>query len=265
MEFSKKLQKLRKEKGMSQEDLAEMLTVSRQSVSRWESGGAYPEMDKLIAISNIFQTTLDWLVKENDDIPRQESISVGTEEPRWNAGRHFSYEYKSKKTLFGLPLVHVNVGRGFKKAEGIVAIGNAATGVVAIGLVSIGIISIGVASVGFIGLGVICAALLAIGTFALGGIAIGAIAVGVFAFGAIAAGMFSFGALAVASQVAIGHTATGQVAIGEVVNGIKAIEVEEINRVFVSLSREQVHSAITEQLPNLWKGVVNFICGMFKH
>lgn len=66
MKFSEKLQKLRKEKKLSQEQLAEMLEVSRQSVSKWESGLTYPEMDKLIALCKIFNCTLDDLT--NDEV-----------------------------------------------------------------------------------------------------------------------------------------------------------------------------------------------------
>lgn len=66
MKFCEKLQKLRKEKGYSQEQLADMLDVSRQSVSKWESGTTYPEMDKLLSLCKIFDVTLDDLT--NDDI-----------------------------------------------------------------------------------------------------------------------------------------------------------------------------------------------------
>ena len=53
MNFSEKLQKLRKENKLSQEQLANLLDVSRQAVSKWESGATYPEMDKLLALSLI--------------------------------------------------------------------------------------------------------------------------------------------------------------------------------------------------------------------
>lgn len=66
MKFSEKLQKFRKEKGYSQEQLADLLEVSRQSVSKWESGTTYPEMDKLLMLCKIFNVTLDDLT--NDDI-----------------------------------------------------------------------------------------------------------------------------------------------------------------------------------------------------
>jgi len=66
MNFSEKLLNLRKEKKFSQEELADMLDVTRQSVSKWESGQTYPEMDKLLAICKIFDCTLEELT--NDDI-----------------------------------------------------------------------------------------------------------------------------------------------------------------------------------------------------
>lgn len=66
MKFCEKLQKLRKEKNMSQEQLADLLDVSRQSVSKWESGTTYPEMDKLLSLCKIFDVTLDDLT--NDEV-----------------------------------------------------------------------------------------------------------------------------------------------------------------------------------------------------
>lgn len=70
MRFDKKLQNLRKASGLSQEDLASELGVSRQSVSKWESGSSYPEMDKLILMTKLFKCTLDDLV--NDDATDKE-------------------------------------------------------------------------------------------------------------------------------------------------------------------------------------------------
>ena len=64
MKFNDKLQKLRKEAQLNQEELAEKLEVSRQSVSKWESGTTYPEMDKLIALTKIFNCTLDDLTND---------------------------------------------------------------------------------------------------------------------------------------------------------------------------------------------------------
>lgn len=69
MEFYEKLQKLRKENGMSQEELAEQLNVSRQAVSRWESGQGFPETEKLLQISNLYGVSLDYLLKSEKPVP----------------------------------------------------------------------------------------------------------------------------------------------------------------------------------------------------
>lgn len=66
MSFEKKLQDLRKKAGLSQEELANQLGVSRQAVSKWESGISYPEMDKLILMTRLFKCSLDDLV--NDEV-----------------------------------------------------------------------------------------------------------------------------------------------------------------------------------------------------
>ncbi len=67
MAISEKLYKLRKQSSLSQEQLAEKLDVSRQAISKWESGTSIPESEKLIAISNFFGVSLDYLLKEEDD------------------------------------------------------------------------------------------------------------------------------------------------------------------------------------------------------
>lgn len=65
MKFSEKLQKIRKENNITQEGLADRLNVSRQAVSKWESGTAYPDTEKLIQISKIFNVSLDELINDN--------------------------------------------------------------------------------------------------------------------------------------------------------------------------------------------------------
>ena len=64
MIFSEKLQLIRKNKGFTQEELAEKLEVSRQAVAKWESGQVYPDINNLIQISNLFNVTVDYLVKD---------------------------------------------------------------------------------------------------------------------------------------------------------------------------------------------------------
>ena len=56
-----RIQQLRREHGLSQEQLAEKLNVSRQAVSKWESAQAQPELDKIIALSELFCVTTDYL------------------------------------------------------------------------------------------------------------------------------------------------------------------------------------------------------------
>lgn len=62
MEFHEKLQELRKNKGITQEELAENLYVSRTAISKWESGRGYPSIDSLKAISRYFSVTIDELI-----------------------------------------------------------------------------------------------------------------------------------------------------------------------------------------------------------
>ena len=64
MNISEKILKLRKEKGLSQEAFAEKLGVSRQSVSKWESSGSLPDIDKIIAMSELFGVSTDYLLKD---------------------------------------------------------------------------------------------------------------------------------------------------------------------------------------------------------
>jgi transcriptional regulator with XRE-family HTH domain len=62
MNFAENLRTIRKEQNISQEDLAEMLDVSRQAVSKWESGNGYPEVEKLLIISEKLNVSLDVLM-----------------------------------------------------------------------------------------------------------------------------------------------------------------------------------------------------------
>ena len=74
MTTGEKLALLRKRKGMTQEQLSETLNVSRQSVSRWEMDAAFPETDKLIKLSKLFECSIDFLL--NDSIQESEKSIV---------------------------------------------------------------------------------------------------------------------------------------------------------------------------------------------
>ena len=63
MNFGEKLVQLRKGKGMSQEDLAVLLKTTRQAVSKWENNQGYPETDKILLLSHIFEVSTDVLLE----------------------------------------------------------------------------------------------------------------------------------------------------------------------------------------------------------
>ncbi len=68
MLFKEKLKLIRKEKNITQEQLAEMLNVSRQAVSKWEQGIGYPETEKLILISQKLDVSIDYLLNEKENV-----------------------------------------------------------------------------------------------------------------------------------------------------------------------------------------------------
>ena len=87
MALSEKLYEIRKKSGLSQEQLAEQLDVSRQAVSKWESGKAVPESDTLISISEYFNVTLDYLMKEDNSAASEPVAGTKNNQPIKNTGR----------------------------------------------------------------------------------------------------------------------------------------------------------------------------------
>jgi transcriptional regulator with XRE-family HTH domain len=73
MEFSKKLQELRKSRSLTQEELAEALFVSRTAVSKWESGRGYPSIDSLKELSRYFSVSIDDLICSDEMITAAEN------------------------------------------------------------------------------------------------------------------------------------------------------------------------------------------------
>ena len=100
MKFSENLISLRKKKGLSQEQLADELGITRQTISKWELGVSTPEMDKLVQIANYFDVNVDDLIsKENINNKKQTNSSfVGVDEkyiPQTNASDN-TYVKKDK-------------------------------------------------------------------------------------------------------------------------------------------------------------------------
>ena len=85
MEFNDKLQELRKSKGMTQEELAQALYVSRTAVSKWESGRGYPSIDSLKEISRFFSVTIDELICS------EEMLSAAEDEKRAMHGKYLAF------------------------------------------------------------------------------------------------------------------------------------------------------------------------------
>ena len=75
MNMADRIQSLRKAKGISQEELAERMGVSRQAVSKWESGQSIPDLEKIILMSDFFEVTTDYLLKGTEPAKDQEQKS----------------------------------------------------------------------------------------------------------------------------------------------------------------------------------------------
>lgn len=68
MKLAEKIQELRKKNGLSQEQLAEQLGVSRQAISKWESGQSAPDIDKIVLLSEFFRISTDYLLKQENEV-----------------------------------------------------------------------------------------------------------------------------------------------------------------------------------------------------
>lgn len=193
MQFGDKLASLRKKQGMSQEQLADRLGVTRQSVSKWESGSSMPELSKLISISDLYSVSVDYLVRDAIDdpqTPRQETAGRPERTDATGCGYVYVdspfrvYEYVSKTRIAGVPLICVRFGGARNvTACGIIAVGN-----IAIGLISVGGIAFGALSLGGVAFGLAAFGGVAMGFVAFGATAIGYIAGGISAIGYYAAG-----------------------------------------------------------------------------
>ena len=80
MKLSEKIILCRKKQGLSQSDLACLLNVSRQSVSKWETNEAKPDTDKLVLLSKIFEVSIDWLLDESKE---KEEVNDNNDLPEW--------------------------------------------------------------------------------------------------------------------------------------------------------------------------------------
>ncbi len=223
MTTGQKIYECRRKAGMTQEELADKLGVSRQAVSKWEADAAFPETEKILEICKMFSLSADELLfgearasEAEPTIPEKVQEPATGEGAVWGHIEHeekYHYEYISKTKLFGLPVLHVNLGLGAYRAKGIIAIGNIATGVISWGVLSLGFLALGFLSIG----------ILAFGGLALGlAVGAGGVATGVLAFGGVAIGIMTFGGVSI-GYIAVGGLAIGQYAMGGVAQGFIAV------------------------------------------
>jgi len=239
MEFADNIMALRRSRGWSQEELGDRLGVSRQTVSKWETGQTTPELEKLIALADVYDLSLDELVGRT-----RAGESGGERVPDLRGVR---YEYVSPRRLWGLPLVHVRLGGGARPVRGIVAVGNTAVGVVAVGGLGVGLFTLSGFGVGLIALGGLAVGLaaaggVAVGAFALGGVAVGwQIAMG----GTAVSRCLAVGGVSLSNQLAVGYTAQGVIAVGQHAEGLLT---------FGPRSNPQtVWEAVKEMFPRMWE------------
>ena len=108
MEFNEKLQELRKQKGLTQEELAEMLFVSRAAVSKWESGRGTPSIDSLKAVSKLFSVSIDDLLSGDELLTIAEKDS--NDKQQYLKEKIFSLLDISVAVLLFMPFFGQNIG-----------------------------------------------------------------------------------------------------------------------------------------------------------
>ena len=264
MDFSEKLMHLRKQAVWAQEQLADRLGVTRQSVSKWESGTAFPELIKMISLSELFDVSVDYLLKDHIEEPEQAGESgpdtARLEQKVDDLTRYVKgsfYAYDSRVRIFGLPLVSIRVGFVRRQqmswenvAKGVFAIGNMAVGVVSLGLISVGLLSFGCIALG----------LLALGVIAIGALALGVVALGLLVLGVRAMGSYASGVCAVGSKIAVGVAAAAK----ETAVGYDA-DAAHVLLWGSGLSREEVESFLQVHHPDLWKPLLRLFSALGSH
>ena len=110
MEFNNKLYELRKQKGFSQEELANRLNVSRQTISKWEVGESTPDLEKLVAISDLFEVSLDELVKGEESKIAEPSERIVKSELYSDIKEHVLTQDNKKRATKGLKIAGIIAG-----------------------------------------------------------------------------------------------------------------------------------------------------------
>lgn len=287
MTTGEKIAEGRKKLGLTQQQFADRLGVTRQAVSRWESDLAFPETDTLIKMSEEFGCSIDYIIKYNDktaESGKEDGANDSSERSEGEQSAQFEQsgqnkqseqtsppvffnnfikfshgglpyiEWKSKTKLFGLPLVHVNIGLG-RVAKGVFSVGLVSVGLVSVGLVSVGLLALGTIALGLLSLGALSFGVIA----ALGGVAIsaliafGGVAVGSFAFGGCAVGLFTFGGYSNGAYIAVGDYAYGGITFGETYSGGRICAVLKET---YEMQKDEAFAHMQE-IPSFWQPLVS--------
>ena len=104
MTLGEKIYRLRTEQGMSQENFGDMLGVSRQSVSKWETDQSVPELDKVVAISEMLGVSTDYLLKESVEGYQEQRMAQGRQQGSFIRVRKLSWECRLYMSISGCGL-----------------------------------------------------------------------------------------------------------------------------------------------------------------
>lgn len=257
MTTGEKIADCRKKMGLTQEQLAEILGVKRQTVSRWEVDSAFPETDTLMKMSRLFGVSCDYLLNYDASAHEREQPCENT------CGRFVfdfkavHFEYVSKAHIGKLPLVHINVGFG-RVAKGFFSVGLVSVGVFSVGLVSLGLVTFGLLCLGLLSFASISAGVVAFGGVAVGFIALGGVAVGAFSMGGCAIGAFACGGYAYGSFIAIGDVAVGGIVLGDTRADGNVISV--LKGEYASMKPAILQKF--EEIPKFWSGFTAWMRGL---
>ena len=230
MTIGERIAEERKKKGMTQEDMAEKLNLSRQAISKWESGSSFPDTENLLKLSLLFSVSVDYLLKGEKVEERKEEekfFSLSFSPLSRMKERH------SERTPWGLPLW--SVGRN---AKGFFALGFRSEGIFSLGFFSKGVFSLG--------------------CFTLGGISVGMASLGLLSLGAFSGGIISFGAVSLALMASVGAISISPLSIGSLSLGEVSIGAFSRGRFFaygddakalVALAKTKAEGTWAEQLP----------------
>ncbi|MGN0486930.1 MAG: helix-turn-helix domain-containing protein [Acutalibacteraceae bacterium] len=124
MRINEKIYRLRKQYGWSQDELAEKLSVSRQSVSKWETGDSIPEPAKIITIAKLFSVSADYLIDDTQEkyIPPEATKSIDTADRVFNKTEELFSNYG---WILGLVLFLFGLWRFINAIAGIVTFSGA--------------------------------------------------------------------------------------------------------------------------------------------